>query len=120
MKTFIKRDIVELVMDRTGQKQHETAQSVDAIFAVLRDMMASSIPGGRIEVRDFGIFEVKQTKPKPTARNPRTGELVLVPSRRKTHFRPGRLLKESMRQPLDEEGRLVHPPSSQTDQDDKA
>jgi integration host factor subunit beta len=113
MKNYIKKDIIELVMDRTGQKQQDCAQSVDAIFAVLREMMAGAIPGCRIEVRDFGIFEVKQTKPKPTARNPRTGELVYVPSRRKTHFRPGRLLKDALRQPLDEQGRLVEPKEEQ-------
>jgi integration host factor subunit beta len=110
MKTFIKKDVIELVMDRTGQRQQETAQTVDAVFAVLRDIMAGGIPDCRIEVREFGVFEVKQTKAKPKARNPKTNEIVYVPPRRKTHFRPGRILKEALRQALDENGNLVQEP----------
>ncbi|NQT24276.1 HU family DNA-binding protein, partial [candidate division KSB1 bacterium] len=48
----------------------------------------------------FGVFEVKKTKPKPKARNPKTGEIIYVPARRKTHFKAGKLLKEVLKQPL--------------------
>ena len=54
----------------------------------------------RIEIRDFGVFEVKKTMAKPKARNPKTGEIIYVAARRKTHFKPGKLLKEVMKQPL--------------------
>ncbi len=104
MKTFIKKDIVELVMERTGFRQPETARTVDALFTVLREIMAEAIPECRIEIRDFGVFEVKRTKAKPKARNPKTNEIVYVPPRRKTHFKPGKLLKEALRQPLEELG----------------
>ncbi|MCA9782565.1 MAG: HU family DNA-binding protein [Calditrichaeota bacterium] len=103
MRTFIKKDIVELTMERTGLKQPETARTVDALFTVLREIMSGAGPECRIEVRDFGVFEVKRTKAKPKARNPKTNEIVYVPPRRKTHFRPGKLLKESLRMPLDDE-----------------
>jgi integration host factor subunit beta len=102
MKTFIKKDVVELVMERTGYKQPEVAKTVDAIFGVLRDVMAASTPECRIEIRDFGVFEVKRTKAKPKARNPKTNEIVYVPPRRKTHFKPGKMLKEALRQPLED------------------
>ena len=62
--------------------------------------MESACPECRVEIRDFGVFEVKQTKAKPQARNPRTNELVYVPARRKTHFRPGKQLKEALRTSL--------------------
>lgn len=39
-------------------------------------------------------------KAKPKARNPKTGEIIYVAARRKTHFKPGKLLKEVMKQPL--------------------
>jgi len=52
---------------------------------------------GRIELRDFGVFEVKKTKPKPKARNPRTGEIIYVPARRKTHFKAGKILKDTLK-----------------------
>lgn len=102
MKTYIKRDLVEQVMQRTGFRQPECARTVDALFGVLRDLMAEADPECRVEIRDFGVFEVKRTAAKPKARNPKTNEIVYVPPRRKTHFKPGKLLKEALRQPLDE------------------
>ena len=64
--------------------------------------MAEANPEVRIEIRDFRVLEVKKTAPKPKARNPKTGEIVHVPAYRKTHFRPGKLLKEFLQQPLSE------------------
>ena len=54
--------------------------------------------GNRIEIRGFGVLNVKHTKPRPTARNPRTGEQVGVPARRKVLFKPGKLLKAALTQ----------------------
>ena len=72
---------------------------VDSLFVAMRD---SLIQGNRIEIRGFGVFQVKDTRPKPAARNPRTGEIIYVPARRKTHFKPGRLLKEALHQTREE------------------
>jgi integration host factor subunit beta len=72
------------------------------VFTALREFMEEANPEIRIEIRDFGVFEVKTTKPKPKARNPKTGEIIYVPARRKTHFKAGKLLKEVLKQPLSE------------------
>ena len=45
----------------------------------------------------FGIFEIKPTKAKPKARNPRTNEEIFVPAHKKISFRPGKILKEELR-----------------------
>jgi integration host factor subunit beta len=80
---------------------HTAARWVDQVFAAIREIMMSADPELRIEVRDFGVFEVKPTKSKPKARNPKSGEIIYVPSRRKTHFKPSKLLKTFLSQPLD-------------------
>ena len=54
----------------------------------------------RIEIREFGVFEIKKTKPKPKARNIKTGEFIFVPGRRKIHFKPGKLLKEYLKKKI--------------------
>jgi integration host factor subunit beta len=97
VKTYIKKDLVDMVVTRIGGRQGEVARTVDALFQAMRDVMSLPDPESRIEIRDFGVFEVKQTKAKPKARNPRTNELVYVPARRKTHFRPGKHLKAALR-----------------------
>jgi len=110
MKTYIKRDLVDRVGDLTGQRHHEVARTVDALFLALRECMENACPECRVEIRDFGVFEVKTTKPKPQARNPRTNEVVYVPARRKTHFRPGKQLKEALHRPLAEQPAQAHMP----------
>ena len=95
MPTITKKDLALLVSRSTGCKKNLAAKMVDSLFVAMRD---SLIHGNRIEIRGFGVFQVKDTRPKPAARNPRTGEIIYVPARRKTHFKPGRLLKEALHQ----------------------
>lgn len=95
--TTTKRDLALKVSEVTGFKKNMAAGMVDALFAAMRDTL---IAGNRIEIRGFGVFGVKDTKPKPAARNPRTGEIIYVPARRKTYFKPGKLLKEELHRPV--------------------
>jgi len=99
--TYTKKDVARLTADKTGTKMAETEEIVDAVFTVLRELMSGDEPNIRIEIRNFGVFEVKPTKAKPRARNPRTNEVIYVPPRRKTHFRPGKLLKDVLKKPLE-------------------
>ena len=93
MATVTKKDLARVVADTIGCKNNLTLQMVDSLFEAMRDTL---IEVNRIEIRGFGVLEVKDTKPKPAARNPRTGEVVYVPARRKTHFKPGKQLKEAL------------------------
>ena len=95
MPTITKKELALLVSEHASCKKNVAAKMVDSLFSAMRD---SLIEGNRIEIRGFGVFQVKDTRPKPAARNPRTGEIVYVPARRKTHFKPGRLLKEALHQ----------------------
>ena len=76
------------------------ASSVGAVLDALTELMVEADPDVRIELRDFGVLEVKRTRARPAARNPRTNEAVFVPSRRKTHFRPGKRLRDALDRPL--------------------
>ena len=100
MATVTKKDLARVVADTIGCKNNLTLQMVDSLFEAMRDTL---IEGNRIEIRGFGVLEVKNTKPKPAARNPRTGEVVYVPARRKTHFKPGKQLKEALHSAPSEE-----------------
>ena len=103
MLTYIKKDIVEKVAAKTDMDPKDAAGVVNAIFETLREMMCQGEPECRIEVRNFGVFEVKRTAAKPKARNPKKPHLIIyIPPRLKTHFRPGILLKSYLRQPLED------------------
>lgn len=101
MRTVTKKEVAKRVAKILGRKIYVTEEYVNAVFRALREILSEADPEIRIEIRDFGVFEVKQTKPKPKARNPRTGEIIYVPARRKTHFKPGKLLKDVLKQPLE-------------------
>ena len=98
--TFTKRDVTNRVAEKIGSTYSSTKGTVDAVFESLREIMSQDHRSMRIEIRGFGVFEVKPTKAKPKARNPRTNEVIYVPARRKSHFRPGKELKGVLKQPL--------------------
>lgn len=101
--TITKKDVAKRTAKIVSEKIYLTEKVVDGVFQALREFMSEANPEVRIEIRDFGVFEVKKTKPKPKARNPKTGEIIYVPARRKTHFKAGKLLKEVLKQPLPNE-----------------
>ncbi|MFH0766082.1 MAG: HU family DNA-binding protein [Calditrichota bacterium] len=101
MVTYIKKDIIERTAEKTGLEFKEASRAVNAVFMSLRDLMVSSEEECRVEIRHFGVFEVKKTAAKPKARNPkRPDQVIYIPPRRKTHFKPGKMLKGILRQPL--------------------
>ena len=113
--TLTKKDLARHVSASLDEPLYKCEPWVQATIEALRDLMASADPEVRIELREFGVFEVKKTKAKPKARNPKTNETVFIPARRKTHFKPGKRLREELQQPLEElgyeipEGSADHP-----------
>ncbi len=102
MITYTKRDLVRKIAEAMDEPMVKSEPWVNAVLTAIRDTMMSADPTCRIELRDFGVFEVKETKAKPKARNPRTNEEIFVPAHRKTHFKPSKKLKKFLRKPLSE------------------
>jgi len=98
--TLTKKDVARRVSEIMGEPIYKSEPWVKAVISALGDLMLAADPEVRIELRDFGVFEVKKTKAKPKARNPKTNETVFIPSRRKTHFKPSKRLKEVLQTPL--------------------
>lgn len=98
--TLTKKDVARRVAEIMDEPIYKSEPWVKAVITALGDLMLEADPEIRIELRDFGVFEVKKTKAKPKARNPKTNETVFIPSRRKTHFKPSKRLKEVLQTPL--------------------
>ena len=90
MATTTKKQLASQVSRHTGCKTTLAIQMVDTVFIAMRE---SLIGGRRIEIRGFGVFQVKETRAKPAARNPRTGEEVRIPPGRTIRFKPGKELQ---------------------------
>ena len=99
--TVTKKDVSRRVSELVGEPIYRTDEITDALFTALRQFMTEANPEVRIEIRDFGVFEVKKTKAKPKARNPKTGETIFVPARRKTHFKAGKKLREVLKRTME-------------------
>ena len=92
--TTTRKELVNEISEALGLKKTQIYPIIDSLFDVMRENL---VEGNRIEIRGFGALEVKDTKPKPSARNPRTGARISVPARRKAKFKPGKILKEALR-----------------------
>jgi integration host factor subunit beta len=80
-----KKDMAKNIAEEIGQT---VAVVKDVIQRVFDGIIEVLVDEGRIELRNFGVFEVKKRKPRQ-ARNPRTGEKVYVPERMSIKFKPG-------------------------------
>ena len=49
-----------------------------------------------VELRDFGRFSIKTTNAKYNARNPKTGEVIFVPEKKKVSFKMSKHLKQEI------------------------
>ncbi|GAB5537710.1 MAG: HU family DNA-binding protein [Rubricoccaceae bacterium] len=113
--TLTKKDVARRVSDLIGEPLYKCEPWVQSVIESIRELMEEADPEVRIELRDFGVFEVKKTKAKPKARNPKTNETVFIPSRRKTHFKPSKRLRSELQKPLSDlgyeipEGSADHP-----------
>src|SRR5580693_4373182 len=81
-----KKDIVRIISERANLTQLKTKEIVQWTFD---EIIATLLREGRIELRNFGVFEVKTRKAR-RARNPRTNQPVSVEAKNVVTFQPGK------------------------------
>src|SRR5438128_5502476 len=97
-----KKEIVKTISEKLGLTQLKTKEIVQQTFDAIVETL---LEVGRIELRNFGVFEVKMRKARK-ARNPRTGEKVDVEPKKVVTFKPGKEMEEKVR-------RYAHVPGPQ-------
>jgi DNA-binding protein HU-beta/integration host factor subunit beta len=88
-----KKDIVRIISERANLTQLKTKEIVQWTFDAIIDTLMRE---GRIELRNFGVFEVKTRKAR-RARNPRTNQPVDVGAKNVVTFQPGKEMEEQVR-----------------------
>lgn len=74
--------LVEQVAERSGLGRKTVRQALDAIL----DTVSEALEGGSaVKIRGFGTFRIREL-PARKARNPRTGETMHLPARRRAHL----------------------------------
>ena len=88
-----KKEIVKEISEALGMTQLKTKEIVQKTFDAI---VKTLVEDGRIELRNFGVFEVKKRAARK-ARNPRTGEKVFVAEKFVVTFKPGKEMEEKVR-----------------------
>lgn len=106
-----KKEIVKRISEQVKETQLKTKEIVQLTFDAIIETLVDK---GRIELRNFGVFEVKRRKPR-RARNPRTNEPVDVEAKFVVTFQPGKVMEEKVR---NMDPPASHPPADYEDEDD--
>ncbi len=85
-----KKEIVRTISEEIGLTQLQTKEIVQKTFDAIVDTL---VRDGRIELRNFGVFEVKRRAPRK-ARNPKTDAEVFVPAKSVVTFKPGKEMEQ--------------------------
>jgi nucleoid DNA-binding protein len=89
-----KKQIVDAIAEDMKLTQGVVHEIVERVFDGIIESLEKE---RRIELRNFGVFEVQQRKPRK-ARNPRTGEKVMVPAKFVIRFKPGLEMENRVRE----------------------
>ena len=85
-----KSELIEKLAEKTSLNVMQAEEVVNLIYKKMKDTMVN---GGRIEIRGFGSFVVKEYQ-SYQGRNPKTGEKIAVPPKKLPFFKVGKELKE--------------------------
>ena len=88
-----KKDIVMKVSNETNLTQIDVKKIVQKMLDIISDSLER---GETVELRNFGVFKVKNRRGR-LGRNPRTGQEVSVPEKRVVVFKPGLILKDKVK-----------------------
>lgn len=87
-----KQELIEAVSSKTGRQKGEVEFVLESVLGVITEALTLD---GRVDLRGFGSFVVKDRKERP-GRNPRTGETITIRARREVNFKSGKVLGEKL------------------------
>src|SRR4051812_41079247 len=92
-QTMTKKHLAMRIAQDAGLTQ---LRALDIVQRTFDEITRTLVEEGRIELRNFGVFEVRQRASR-RARNPRTGEKVIAPAKVVVTFKPGREMIQLVR-----------------------
>jgi integration host factor subunit beta len=82
------------LIDEVAKKSDLSKKDAEVIVQAVLDSIVDSLKfGGKVELRGFGSFRLRERAARQ-GRNPKTGEKVFVPAKKVPYFKPGKDLKE--------------------------
>jgi integration host factor subunit beta len=86
-----KSELIEAVAGRiTAFSRKDIEVIVETVFQSMTDNLSS---GGKVEIRGFGSFKIKQRDGRQ-GRNPKSGENIFIDSKKVPFFKAGKEIRE--------------------------
>jgi DNA-binding protein HU-beta len=79
-----RKDLIDKIAEEFGIRKKDAEAVVKFLF---REITEALKRGERVSIQGFGVFDLKEQKERKI-KNPRTGELIKVPRKKKVYFRP--------------------------------
>ncbi|MFG0283084.1 MAG: HU family DNA-binding protein [Phycisphaerales bacterium JB039] len=95
MSNVTKKHLIDSIASETGIKRTDVKRVVQGL---LDQIVVELGNGNRLELRDFGVFEIKERQAR-LAQNPKTLERDTVPPKRAVKFKVGRKMREALETP---------------------
>jgi DNA-binding protein HU-beta/integration host factor subunit beta len=93
--TLTKNDIVRTLAEKY---ELEIASTRRVVQGTLDMVLEALLKGDKVELRNFGVFEVIQRKGR-IARNPKSKQEVFIPERKVVKFKPGKVMEDKITTP---------------------
>ena len=93
-KTYTRNDIIDKISYKLDMNYEESKIILESVLDSFTELLISDFNKSRIELRNFGIFDVYKTKKRTNARNPKTKENVVIPPRKKIVFKSSKYVKK--------------------------
>ena len=91
---MVKSEIIKQLQEKyPSLNRYQIQAVVDIMFNTIANSLIKEKP---VELRGFGRFSIKTIKAKFNARNPRTGEIIYVPEKKKVSFKMSKHLKQQI------------------------
>lgn len=95
MGTLTKRELVVKISNETGLVQHQVLDVIQKTLDSITDALAN---GDVVELRNFGVLEVRLTKAR-VGRNPNVpGSSFAIPARATVKFKSGKVMRQRVEQ----------------------
>lgn len=87
-----KKELIQKISDEQLIVEKTVKKIVDAVFETIQAQLSA---GEKVELKNFGLFDVKDVAERK-GRNPRTGEEIIIPAHKLPFFKAGSILKKAV------------------------
>ena len=92
MKKIYKEDFTRRLSMKLDMPHKFALRVFDSLLETMRECLEQDTS---VTIRNFGSFQVRTNNARQ-GRNPKTGEPILIPSKRRIHFKAGKFLKKEV------------------------